>query len=88
MIKTDRLLSATDIIRACGISREGLRQMRRRGAAPPAQRVGGVSITTLDDFVGWIARELSRVTRPRWMRQLARPEFLWGKEIRKQCQTI
>jgi predicted DNA-binding transcriptional regulator AlpA len=71
MLSADRLLSATDVVKVCGISREALRKMRQRGEAPPATRVGCVTITLLDSFVDWIAKELARATRPRWLRKLA-----------------
>ena len=72
MLSAEKLLSATDVQRVLGLSREGLRKMRARGEAPKSMRVGCVAITPLNDFVSWIARELSRTCRPRWMRRLAR----------------
>jgi hypothetical protein len=72
MLSAEKLLSATDVQRVLGLSREGLRKLRQRGDAPPAVRVGAVSLTPLDDFVSWVARELVRANRPKWLRRLAR----------------
>jgi hypothetical protein len=63
LLSTENLLSATDVQRVLGLSREGLRKLRRRGDGPPSTKVGAVSITPLDSFVDWISRELSRTCR-------------------------
>jgi predicted DNA-binding transcriptional regulator AlpA len=70
MLSSQTLLSATDVARTLRISRQALHDMKRRGAAPESVRVGSVSVTTLDSFIDWIARELCRATRRRWMRRL------------------
>jgi predicted DNA-binding transcriptional regulator AlpA len=67
-----RLLSATDVMKVCGISRQALGKMRLKGDGPPSAKVGSVAITPLDTFLDWISRELSRATRPRWLRKLAK----------------
>jgi predicted DNA-binding transcriptional regulator AlpA len=72
LLSTQRLLSATNITEILGVSREGLRKMRQRGEAPKSTRVGSVAVTTFDDFLTWIAGELSRTCRPRWLRRLGR----------------
>jgi hypothetical protein len=72
LLLTQRLLSSTNVHEILGVSREGLRKMRARGAAPKAERCGSVSITRLDDFVSWIAKELARATRSRFLRRLAK----------------
>jgi hypothetical protein len=70
MLSANTLLSSTDVTKVLGLSREGLRQLRQRDAAPPAIRVGSVAVTPLDAFVDWVAKELARACRPRWMRKL------------------
>ena len=73
MLSAEKLLSATDVQRVLGLSREGLRKMRGRGEAPKSVRVGCVAVTPLDSFISWIAQELCRATRPRFLRRLAKP---------------
>ncbi len=72
LISAQRLLSATDVVKVCGISRTTLSKMRLRGDGPPSTKVGSVAITPLDTFLDWISQELSRATRPRWLRKLAK----------------
>jgi len=72
MLSAEKLLSATDVQRVLGLSREGLRQLRKRDAAPPSMKVGCVAVTPVPSFVDWLAKELARACRPRWMRRLAR----------------
>ena len=71
MLSTQRLLSSTDVQAILGISREGFRKLRQRGAAPKAERCGSVSVTPVSSFIDFIARELARATRPRWIRRLS-----------------
>jgi hypothetical protein len=47
MLSAEKLLSATDIQRVLGLSRESLRKMRARGEAPKSVRVGSVNVTPL-----------------------------------------
>jgi hypothetical protein len=72
MLSAEKLLSATDVQRVLGLSREGLRKLRKRGDGPMSVRVGGVAVTSLDDFVSWIADRLARSCRPRWLRRLGK----------------
>jgi hypothetical protein len=72
MLSAETLLSATDVQRVLGLSREGLRKMRARGEAPKSVRVGSVNVTPLGSLLDWVSRELARACRPKWMRRLAR----------------
>ena len=71
LLSANRLLSAADTAHVLGISGEGLRQMRKRGAAPPAMRVGAVNATLVDCLIDRLAAQLCRAQRPKWMRRLA-----------------
>jgi predicted DNA-binding transcriptional regulator AlpA len=72
MLSAEKLLSATDVQRVLGLSREGLRKLRKRGDGPKSMRVGSVNVTPLRSFLDWVSRELARACRPKWMRRLAR----------------
>jgi predicted DNA-binding transcriptional regulator AlpA len=72
MLSTQRSLSSTDMTRVLGISRQALCDMKRRGGAPKSIRVGSVSLTPVQSFIDWIARELARATRPRFLRRLGK----------------
>ena len=63
MLSAEKLLSATDVHRVLGLSREGLRKMRARGEAPKSVRVGSVNVTPLGSFLDWVSRELARACR-------------------------
>jgi hypothetical protein len=72
VIEQLEILSASDVAKACGISREAFRKMRNRGDGPDTIRVGRTAIVSVGSFVDWLAGELVKATRPRWLRQLIR----------------
>jgi predicted DNA-binding transcriptional regulator AlpA len=70
MIEQLQLLSAADVAKACGISREAFRKMRARNEGPRTIQIGRTVVVTLRDFVDWLAEQLVKATRPRWLRRL------------------